>query len=395
MGVFHYFAPVNFIEYEKLTGFKLLVGAASRKVIAVCEAMNLVGINSQVTTGAVTGGSPECGRGRYLPSATFTHGSTTIQFLPSFGLPGLNRILAAFGYLKTALFNVEPSDKVLLYNFYPEYIPAAFVLKVLGNTAYLDIEDAPRIDEMGMRGVVNRLSYSILKLLCKKECIVAAKGIAKQLNLLNTLAIYGTITKKEEKYCGRDFNRSELCIMYGGTISYDTGLDLFIQTIKQLDLKLALGLKRIRFVITGFGGESELVDLRNSISNSSIILDIKSNLSASEYRYELEQAQAALCLKLPHSEMGATTFPSKVVEIASAGLLLFSTKVSDVPLLFDENSAILLDEASPEELCSALMNFVDNAAMYEKISRNGHKAMINHLSAETVGKKLSLFLGIQ
>jgi spore maturation protein CgeB len=68
----------------------------------------------------------------------------------------------------------------------------------------------------------------------------------------------------------------------------------------------------------------------------------------------LDGIHVGLCLKLGASELGETTFPSKVIEIASAGMLLLTTRVSDVPRLFSDEEALYLSSETPLDLANAI-----------------------------------------
>jgi hypothetical protein len=68
----------------------------------------------------------------------------------------------------------------------------------------------------------------------------------------------------------------------------------------------------------------------------------------------LAEADVGLSLKMPGSNLVATTFPSKVVELASHGLLVLTTDVSDVGVLFNDDTAVVLRDATPGELASKI-----------------------------------------
>ena len=90
--------------------------------------------------------------------------------------------------------------------------------------------------------------------------------------------------------------------------------------------------------------------------------------------------------------MGATTFPSKVVDITSAGLLLISTKVSDIPILFNNGNAVLLDEATPEKLCEALLWGLENQEECKVRSVRGQARAMELFSEYNVGNKIKDFI---
>jgi glycosyltransferase involved in cell wall biosynthesis len=121
------------------------------------------------------------------------------------------------------------------------------------------------------------------------------------------------------------------------------------------------------------------------------ILHYMGSVTGQAYKAILRQAHIGLCLKLPARSMGETTFPSKVVELSSQGLHVISTRVSDVPLLFDETTATLLHEATPRSLAHALVTIVRNGCEANTIALNGQNRITSLLSAEKVGFELLRF----
>jgi glycosyltransferase involved in cell wall biosynthesis len=120
-------------------------------------------------------------------------------------------------------------------------------------------------------------------------------------------------------------------------------------------------------------------------------LDFRGNVSTGEYRQILQDSHLGLCLKLPSSSMGATTFPSKVVELASNGLLVVSTKVSDVPLILDNSCAFLLGEATAQALANALTEIASHPEKSGATALKGQQKIAALLSEETVGAGLLQF----
>ena len=92
------------------------------------------------------------------------------------------------------------------------------------------------------------------------------------------------------------------------------------------------------------------------------------------------------------SEMGKTTFPSKIIEYASHGLLIVSTKVSDVPDLLDDNSAILLSEETPVCLVDAIRYIIDNVPDVLQVAKQGQQRIQTTCNYGIVGKGLAEFL---
>ncbi|NBK99786.1 MAG: hypothetical protein EOM50_17600 [Erysipelotrichia bacterium] len=385
-----YIAPVNYQIYEEKIGQRLYVGAASRKVASIVHCLRKTGQSSFIVTSPVVGNVSGI---HWFRACLLKYKGVPIIFLPAISVRGLNRIIASAYYLFFSIKNIKNTDVVVFYNFFPEYILVAMYMRLCGLVPTLDIEDAPRHDERGFRGLVNRFSFSIMSKLCSKNVLVASNTISNTLSIPDAKAIYGVMSDDESNLKFRDFNAGEIKIIFGGTLCEDTGLNLFFDSIKLFLARNPFRFdKKLTFIITGFGGEDKLKELADCCSGTPVTIDIRSNLSSSDYRKALDESHVGLSLKLPDRSMGNTTFPSKVVEIVSSGLLLLSTKVSDVPLLFDENQAIFIDLSTPESLCDSFEIILMQPELCSSIYQNGHKKAVELFSADAVAKQIVDFV---
>jgi len=99
-----------------------------------------------------------------------------------------------------------------------------------------------------------------------------------------------------------------------------------------------------------------------------------------------------LCLKVPGTGIGDTTFPSKVVEIVANGLLLITMPVSDVPNIFKEDSAIILEDSYEDSLSDAILNVANNVDFYSKVASNGMNVAIKNFERDSVGPRALNFI---
>ena len=89
--------------------------------------------------------------------------------------------------------------------------------------------------------------------------------------------------------------------------------------------------------------------------------------------------------------MGATTFPSKVIELAAHGLLVVSTRVSDVPDIFDESTAFLLKEATPLNLANVMLDIANYPEKAHVVAINGQNMITSLCSYKKIGSELIQF----
>jgi glycosyltransferase involved in cell wall biosynthesis len=289
---------------------------------------------------------------------------------------------------------VKKKDRVLLYNFMPEYLPALLLLRLKGNPAILDVEDAPRLDLFSGHHFLGWITYKAVRFLCQRRYLTVSLQVANAFGLQPACVVYGATPALAYSEARPWLDQTAFRILYGGSLCEETGLSLFCDTVKQLQQSLSIHADRktLVFVVTGFGGEAQLESLHTQCDHQFIIIEKKTNLTMTQYQNELLSCHAALCLKMPESEMGATTFPSKVVEITSAGLLLISTKASDIPQLFNDQNALLLNEATPEQLCSAILWAMDHPDECQDRARRGHAQAMELFAEASVGQRIRDFM---
>jgi glycosyltransferase involved in cell wall biosynthesis len=384
-----FFAPIMLPSYNERQQQRFLVGAAAHKVVGMVAAVReharrAVIVSSPIVTASRSRwffGGFAC-RDARLPCA----------YLPAISVRGLNRLFAALCYLRFAWRQVERGDVVVLYNYFPEYIPVAAWLRWrLGRDHVLiDIEDGPRSDENDLRGFATRFSLRILKRLCSERAIVVSRELAQTLSIADACVING-VCAEQAVPAPRAFG-TPITFLYGGTIEPATGLDLFVAGVRQFARKHRDLAARVRFVVSGFGGADTLGALAREVIDAGVCVELHQDIGPREYRQLLAQADVGLSLRIPGTELATTTFPSKVVEFASHGLLVLSTDVSDVSLLFDECSAALLYEATPDALADRIASIVENPESHRRMAEWGRRIIASSCGRREVGARLVEFL---
>jgi glycosyltransferase involved in cell wall biosynthesis len=187
---------------------------------------------------------------------------------------------------------------------------------------------------------------------------------------------------------------SRVTFLYGGSISTDTGLDLFASALRTLARERPELAARMHFVVTGFGGGDKLAALARELEPSGFTLDVRQDTGPDEYKQILARADVGLSLKLPESAFNATTFPSKVIELASHGLLVLTTDISDIPLLFDRDTAAILPDAQAATLANLLAAIATDPERYAAIAAAGQRRIVERCSRRSVGRRLVEFLGV-
>jgi hypothetical protein len=369
---------------------ELGIPAVRNKVLGVCSALRAAGALPVVLASSPIGTRVEGG----IISRHRGHGTIAYQ-LRSWGYAGTRRLVSMMVLAWGGARLIRRDDRVLFYNFFPEYLLLAAWRALLGRRCVIDIEDAPRPDEKGARGLMNRWAFRALRLLCADRHVVASRKLVEYVGLRNVLPIYGVSSWFQDSAIDSvaRFKGAKVNVLLGGAIQMDTGLAVFVEALRLLDRDPARD--HFRFFVTGhFQPDAEQM-LEHLQSETDVELVLAKNLSNTAYSTLLSTIDVGLCLKLESNEVGKSTFPSKVIEIAARGLLLCSTPVSDVPSLFSSDEALILPSEEPEALLAALLAIDRDRAGCAAVAARGQRMILYSQSATRVGERLLRFLTVE
>ncbi|WP_158601856.1 glycosyltransferase family protein [Pararobbsia silviterrae] len=384
-----FFAPIVLRRYNERTAQRFQVGAASHKVAGLAAGLRSHAAASIVVSSPIVTAStgPKRFGGFVCRDARLA-----CAYLPAISVRGLNRVFAACAYLRFAIRHIRPGDGVVLYNYFPEYVPVAAYLRWrLGrDKVVMDLEDGPRADERTLRGVVNRWSLRVLSRVCSPRAIVVSRQLADVMQIDDACVVNGV---SPDAVTQRARFGDPVTFLYGGSIETGTGLDLFCGALRELARTRPDLAGKVRFVVTGFGGGASLAALADDLARSGFALDLRQDVGPDDYRTILSEADVGLSLKMPASALNATTFPSKVIELASLGLLVLTTDISDISLLFDDTSAAILRTADAAALAALIAQIAARPELYARIAQAGQRRIVERCSRHAVGARLVAFLG--
>lgn len=383
-----FFAPVVLPRYNSRHQQRFTVGAASQKVAGMAA-----GVRSQarktfiVSSPIVTASRTQ----KLFKGFACREGRVACAYLPSISIRGLNRLFSAFVYLWFAWREMKSDDSVVLYNYFPEYILVAAWLRLRNGRerVVIDLEDGPRTDENDLRGFSNRLSFRILTRLCSKKTIVVSRQLATVLGLNDVCVVNGV--SADVKLRARAF-RQPVMFLYGGSIQLETGLQLFAEAVRLFAAEHRELAGQVHFVVTGFGGTETLNALAQEVGLAGVVVSVRQDIGPDEYRRVLAEADVGMSLRIPGDQINGTTFPSKVIELASHGLLLLTTEVSDIALLFDQHTAAILPQATPRVLSDSIAAIVRDPERYAQVAAAGQQVIAALCSRGSVGRRLVEFL---
>jgi glycosyltransferase involved in cell wall biosynthesis len=358
--------------------------AETAKVVRLVSALRATGVDAWVVS---LGRGRQDGTWRWYGARTTRLDGVPVSYAAFFDAPVLTHAVTVLSAGLLALRLLRPAGAAVFYNPSPHYLGAVAAAALRGARRVLDLEDGARSDQPGARARIRSWLERGYLQVCRGGVIAANTALPRGACPLSRMVGYGVapsvVTVRSWE--------PPLTFLLSGSLLEDTGTGLFLEALDVLERTRPDLVPRSRFVVTGFGDQAARLEEAQG-AHPEGWLRFLGRVPGPEYERLLETCHCGLCLRLPERSMGATTFPSKVVEMAAYGLLVVSTRVSDVPLLFDDSSAELLPEASPAALASAFARIIEDPERARDNADRGLAIVRGRLSAEIVGRQLRAFL---
>jgi glycosyltransferase involved in cell wall biosynthesis len=233
----------------------------------------------------------------------------------------------------------------------------------------------------------NALTRALFNWLCPDGAMVANSGLVAQIAHHNPLVCYGVAESVSNLQ--QDWKAPRLQLLFSGTLLEEVGSQLLLATLSILREQRPSLVNDLHFIVTGKGPFGEA--FRSFSTLAPEWLSYGESLPREIYLEKLRSSHIGLSLRLASFEMGKTTFPSKVVEYAQHGLILLTTRASDVPFLFGE-TALYLEEETPEALLFLLDSLLERRNELHKIAIVGRERVASTCSPEVVGQALKHLL---
>lgn len=361
--------------------------AATNKVLALAGAMRGVGMRCTVLS---LGRGRQNGTGiRHAATARrLEHGA--ILYAAFWQMPWLTHLVSfvSLAWLLAKLIRRHPALCVLVYNRAYHYLPALLLPRLLGVRVYLDLEDGYIVEGRGgIRHLKNTLTRRLFSWLCPHGSLVANSGLAGQLDRPPAMVCHG-VASATQAPC-QDWDSGRLQVLFSGTLLEEVGSSLLMAALEILRRQHPDMVRRMHIVVTGKGPFAEA--FRSLAEQAPDWLSFGKSMRRTDYLSVLKSSHVGLSLRLSAYEMGATTFPSKVVEYAQHGLLVLTTRASDVPTLFGE-TALYLDEETPEALAFLLSSLPERLTKLQDLAIAGRARVASTCSPAVVGLALKRFL---
>ncbi|MES9857767.1 MAG: glycosyltransferase [Sedimenticola sp.] len=277
---------------------------------------------------------------------------------------------------------------VLFYNRQTAYLLTLLAASVLRYHNVLDLEDGefaldvetrPRV----LRGLVARL-YDRL---CSGGALLACSALADLTTARPVLCYYGTSVGEPSSIRWQD---KCVRVLMGGTLSIDTGAELLIEAIRHLRREAPPWAEQLRVEVTGMGPSLE--GLRAlAVETGAPKITIRGRTTDLQYREVLSRCDVGLALKPNTGPLADTTFPSKVIEFASAGLLVLTTDISDVRDVLG-SGALYLTHDEPQALIALLERVVKDRFTARECAQRGLRKVQELCSPRLAGRMVANFV---
>jgi hypothetical protein len=361
--------------------------AATNKVFALAAAMRGVDIHCIVLS---LGRGRQNSTGIKLSATTLRVDQGAVIYADFWHFPLLTHLVSfiSLAFLLVKLIRLHPGLCVLAYNRSYHYLLALFIARLLGVNLYLDLEDGYNVENKGiLRHVKNYLTRLVFNSLCSSGAVIATSGLAKQLSHSAPLVCYGVAD-----YLGQplqNWQAPKLQILFSGSLIEEAGSGLLLDTLKILRQRYTCLQEVLHFVVTGKGPWAST--FQAFALEFPEWLTFGEGLLKAKYLDQLSNCHVGLSLRLASFEMSDTTFPSKVIEYANHGLLVLTTRASDVPILLDEG-ACYLDEETPYALAELLASLPVHRIELAKTAKLGQRRVQEMCNPKVVGKALKQLL---
>ncbi|MBE8590166.1 glycosyltransferase family 4 protein [Pseudomonas sp. MAFF 301449] len=361
--------------------------AASRKVLMLCQALREAGARPCILS---------LGRGRangsfnYFPRTVRRVAGVPVVYAPFSHIRFFSQFLSLF-FLIGALLRLSsnPKKAVIFYNRMSAYLPLLMAASVSGYKRFLDLEDGEVAGQNSgaMKALLGRSITWLYDRLCPDGALLACSALAGMTGIRPVHCYYGATSTKT---FGVKSSANPQSVLMAGTLNADTGADLLIDTIRLLRQDSDAWVHSLQFEVTGKGESLEaLRELANEGGTPRVT--VHGRTTDIEYAEILHRCTVGLALKPVGGPLADTTFPSKVIEFAEAGLLVLSTDISDVRGVLG-SGALYLTRNDPKALADLLRSVVEEPGETLACALRGTQAVVTRCSPQLAGQAVLGFI---
>lgn len=362
--------------------------AASKKTFQMASALQSVG--ERVVVLSMGRGQPN-GAARYFKGKAHRLDGVLVIYAPFCQVQLVSQCLS-FLSLPLILYRMNRfrgKTTAIFYNRTSAYISSLLTCTLLGHSRVLDLEDG-EIPQTGwsMQKLFLKSKRWLYNRLCSDGTILACSALAMPEAKRPGLCYYGAV--RQFRIAKSWQGKSRYKFLMGGTVSYETGAQLLVDAINSLRERPELWVDKLEFIITGKGDCLEQFKALSVIEKPPLV-SVMGRLTDRDYSSILQACNVGLALKPNFGTLADTTFPSKVVELASAGLLVLTTNISDVKYVLGAG-ALYLNDDRLDSLLASLKWVAENPQLAESLAQVGVSTVEAQCAFNTAGIKLSNYI---
>lgn len=317
--------------------------AADTKIDYVVEVLNSLGYAVDIISYA-----PISIKGGYYRGYKERKGVNTIRYFACFGRSSnifnkiYNRFLFHFAFFIWCLFNIKRKEQIIVYHSLNYDMLFIKLKKILGFTLIGDVEEIYQ-DVHPTTKTKAKHEYDFFDI-CDKY-MFPNTILNEKLNpkCRPHLVIHGIY--KINKNNVDEFNDGLIHILYAGTYDPVKG-----GAIASIEMSRFLS-EKYHLHITGFGTDDQMDDLLRRIDklqhNITCKLSFHGYLNDREFSELMSKCCIGLCTQDPTSKLNLTSFPSKILNYMSHGLVVLSgrnraieeSKVGDLVFYYNVQEA--------------------------------------------------------
>lgn len=274
---------------------------------------------------------------------------------------------------------------LLLYNRMDSHVPALWFARLLGYRTMLDLEDGQVLSAERRLAPRIRMLIAVTDRGCRNGALLACKALAGATRLYPVLPYYGVV---DISAAARDFAQPVICALIGGTVARDTGADMLAAAIMRLRTAHPDLAEQFHLHVSGSG---DMVSTFRDMASRMSGITVHGRLDDDAYRALLDQCSIGLALKPNGGGLADTTFPSKVTELAGAGMLVLTTDISDVRDVLGEGAIYLLRN-DPALLADAIAGILRNRKQSAALAQIGQANVSRRCARGAAASQLALFV---
>jgi hypothetical protein len=274
---------------------------------------------------------------------------------------------------------------LLLYNRMDSHVPALWFARLLGYRTMLDLEDGQVLSAERRVAPRVRMLIAATDRGCRNGALLACKALAESTRLRPALAYYGVV---DISAAARDFTEPVIHALIGGTVARDTGAEMLAAAIMLLRTGYPDFAEQFHLHVSGSG---DMVATFRDMAARMSGITVHGRLNDDTYRALLDQCSIGLALKPNGGRLADTTFPSKVTELAGAGMLVLTTDISDVRDVLGEG-AVYLIRNDPALLADAIAGILRDRKRSAALAEIGQANVSRRCARGAVASQLALFV---